>query len=161
SIGLVRSGEKLPGSYAFRLFPKDTFRRFATVDELTSYIRNATRGKIGLVQIAHQINWELVNPVLVHSFIAGFDNIERVICFEKVGHNLEFRITSINAIYSELFKYDNQILSYSNQLWAAGPVDEIKENPSAQWVRNNVVSSSSLDTDNDRNNNRPLHRPTQ
>lgn len=161
SIGLVRSGEKLPGSYAFRLFPKDVFKEFAAVDELTSYIRNATRGKIGLVQIAHQINWDLVNPVLVHSFIAGADSTGRVICFEKVGHNLEFRITPINAIYSHLFRYENQILSYSNQLWAAGPVDEIKENPSSQWVRKNVVNGSSLDTDDDGDNNRALHGSAQ
>ena len=113
AVGLAN--ERRERDYGYVLLPEDAFRSFDSPHEFSVYSQSVLGHRVGLVQIKRSAHSKEAD----HSFIAGFDNRERMVCFEKEGWVYPFRIVPVETIYNSH--------NYNRELWAVTPIDEVKE----------------------------------
>lgn len=127
AIGMGDSARNL-----FR-FPNERFKTFQSLDETTSYIRDAVGKKMGLAQIKGSAE------MIWHSFLTGVDELGRIICFERgTGEDSSFYVVLFEDIYKSYESYAERemygVIMFPIY-WAVGPVDEIKQSSLTQTAK--------------------------
>ena len=87
------------GEHLYKHLPQKPLQTARSFEEMEENIRELLQGKLGVVQAVIPERGLREVP-LVHSFIIGFDEKKRAVCFEKVGFSYGFRITSLYGAYS-------------------------------------------------------------
>lgn len=138
SAGILRGeGMSRSNNYEISLFKTKEFKKFGHVAELTKYLREKLGDKFGLVQIAEKkylLPSEAPFPIeVLHSFLAGFDSLGRVVCYEKCGTSEPFRVVALEKIFRETWHQPP-----SDHAWAAIPIEDIEGTEGALHAKSEI-----------------------
>jgi len=130
ALGLLKTSDRAKPTYGFPLFDEKEYVEFApqNANGIATHLKKCLRGELGVVQLSTN-----GGVFAAHTFLAGVDQLGRVVCFEKGGYSFPFRITLLDGVWR------NKGLSS----FAAAPLTEFqKYAPRAQMIRKVVEEKS-------------------
>jgi hypothetical protein len=96
ALNFLQTTDRAKPTYGFRLFDESEYKEFTPGDSagIRNYAAEQLRNTLGVVQLASQHG-----SFVGHTFLAGIDQLGRVICFEKGGYSFPFRITTLDGVW--------------------------------------------------------------
>lgn len=129
ALGLIDSESPSRIDYGIRLLPREAFQ-LVEGDGASEFEKEAPailNGRLGLAEIVEMKDGKIKTTRdgevdrVAHSFLVGFDEHGKAVCFEKIGYSERpFRVTSVQEVFTEYPR--------TGWAWAVAPTDEVKDN---------------------------------